>query len=879
MQSNCFSTRKHLISRIALPFCCLLLLTGECIGQAAPDSAASVTRAAGEGYAAGTLHRWLFGSLWRDLWTTPVKVPVLDLESFAGGLAPLRRGGGQQTASLRLRGADGVEYKFRSINKDPVAVLDEKLRETFVADVVQDLISTANPYGAMVTVPILNSVGILNAQPLLFVMPDSPKLGIFREEFGGMMGMLEVHPDEGEDDENGFGGSDKIVGTYSLFEKLNHDTEDRVDAVAFLKARILDIFMGDWDRHTDQWRWARFEEGDIDWWQPIPRDRDQAFSRYNGLIPWIATIMIPQLESCDADYPRLKYLTYSGRFLDRRFLSGLSWPVYDSLVQVIQPKLTDSLLLAAVHRMPDEVRETEAQVLFAVLQSRRETLPEAVRDYYEVLAAETDMHCSDEAEMVEVTRHPGGDVSVFARTLGKSGRPPIFQRTFHPDETKEIRIYMRDGDDIAVVRGVQDGSITVRVIGDGGEDRYVDSSLVRGPFLGLLPFIRTTRTATYFYDHGDESMFSINTSTAIDRTRMPEPQTDLERYEPEPPDWGWDVLPALIGAYHADLGVLIGGGPIYTRYGFRDDPYDHKLSLMAGFAPMTFLGKAEFIGDFRSLLPGSTVLITAGASGFEVLNFFGFGNETANLDDADYTYAVKQTQVYFNPRVMIPVSDPLTLDLGLGIRHVRNDLDDEKLYLQEAEPYGIDPTNLAHVEVGLTYDTRDEPAWPSSGLYARVLAKHFPSLFELLSRFETVEGELRSYLSADILTDMTLALRAGGQYNHGKHPFFEAAFLGGKGSARGYELNRFAGDAAVFGSAEWRAYLFDMRIIFPSEFGVFAFAETGRVFLEEEESDVWHPSWGGGIWLAPVERAFTFSASAGVSDEGLRIDVAAGFAF
>ena len=878
MQSNRVSAGRHFSLKIAMPLCCLLLLTGECFAQTPPDSASYVTRAAGEEYAAGTLHRWLFGSLWRDLWIAPVSVPVLNLNSFAGGLTPLRRGGGMQTASLRLRDADGVQYKFRSINKNPVSVLEENLRETFVADVVQDLISTANPYGALVAVPILNGVEILNARPLLFVMPDSPKLGAFREEFAGMLGMLEVHPDEGEG-KNGFGGSDKIIGTYSLLGKLDHDTEDRVDAVAFLKARILDIFMGDWDRHTDQWRWARFEDGDIDRWQPIPRDRDQAFSRYNGLIPWIATIMVPQLESCDADYPRLKYLTYSGRFLDRRLLAGLSWPVYDSLVQYIRPRLTDSLLLAAVQRMPAEVRTTEAQTLFRVLQSRRDALPEAVRDYYEVLAAETDMHCSDENEMVEVTRHSDGSVSVFARTLRESARPPIFRRTVYPDETNEIRIYMGDGDDIAIVRGVQDGSITVRVIGGGGKDRYVDSSLVRGPFLGLLPFIRTNRAATYFYDHGDESTFSINTSTVVDRTRMPEPQSDFERYEPEPPDWGWDLLPGLIGAYNADLGVLIGGGPIYTRYGFRDDPYDHRLTLMAGFAPIPFLGKVEFTADFRSLLPGSIMQITAGASGFEVLNFFGYGNETAYLDDTDYTYAVKQTQVYFNPRVLIPLSEPMTLDLGLGIRHVRNDLDDEKLYLQEAEPYGIDPTNLAHVEAGLTYDTRDEAAWPSSGFYARVLGKHFPALFDLLSRFETVEGELRTYLSAEILTGMTLALRAGGQYNHGRHPFFESAFLGGKGSARGYALNRFAGDAVVYGTAEWRAYLFDMQVIFPSEFGVFAFAETGRVFREEEESDVWHPSWGGGIWLAPVERAFTFSASAGLSDEDLRINVSTGFAF
>jgi hypothetical protein len=68
-------------------------------------------------------------------------------------------------------------------------------------------------------------------------------------------------------------------------------------------------------------------------------------------------------------------------------------------------------------------------------------------------------------------------------------------------------------------------------------------------------------------------------------------------------------------------------------------------------------------------------------------------------------------------------------------------------------------------------------------------------------------------------------------------------------------------------------------LLFPSEFGVLLFGETGRVFIEGEESDRWHPSWGGGIWIAPVEREFTVSVSIGLSHENTRFDVAAGFAF
>jgi len=57
----------------------------------------SVTIVAGPDFAAGGFHRWLLGDNYREEWTTPIKVPVLDLHSFGGGLKPTKKGGGAQT--------------------------------------------------------------------------------------------------------------------------------------------------------------------------------------------------------------------------------------------------------------------------------------------------------------------------------------------------------------------------------------------------------------------------------------------------------------------------------------------------------------------------------------------------------------------------------------------------------------------------------------------------------------------------------------------------------------------------------------------------------------------------------------------------------------
>src|ERR1041384_1810156 len=253
---------------------------------ATPDS---VTVTAGPQYRAGWLHRVMLGRHYRDLWTTPVRVAVLDLARVAGGLTPTKRGGGRQTKSLRFQGVDGRVYVFRSVDKDPAGAMPPELRRTFVQDILQDQISSSHPAGALVVAPLLDAAGVLHVEPRLYVLADDARLGEFRRGFAGMLGQLEERPPKVPDEEDTvFTGVTKIVSTTKLWEELDRNPANRVDSRAYLTARLLDVYVGDWDRHADQWRWARFDEGDARVWRPIPRDRDQAFSRLDGFLPRLA---------------------------------------------------------------------------------------------------------------------------------------------------------------------------------------------------------------------------------------------------------------------------------------------------------------------------------------------------------------------------------------------------------------------------------------------------------------------------------------------------------------------------------------------------------------------------------------------------------------
>src|SRR3954466_16016370 len=65
------------------------------------------------------VHRWLFGENYRQDWAMPVKLPVLHLSTWHGGLTPVKQGGGMESKSLRLVDKSGQEWVLRSVEKTP----------------------------------------------------------------------------------------------------------------------------------------------------------------------------------------------------------------------------------------------------------------------------------------------------------------------------------------------------------------------------------------------------------------------------------------------------------------------------------------------------------------------------------------------------------------------------------------------------------------------------------------------------------------------------------------------------------------------------------------------------------------------------------------
>lgn len=331
-------------------------------------------------YRASPLHRMLMGDGYRDVWATPIHAPVVDLRGFAGGLTPERRGGGRQTRSLRLRGADGHEYRFRSLDKDQSRAL-APLPRLLMGRIRQDQVSALHPGASLVAGGLQDAAGVLTATPRLGVLPTGPSLPEeFTADFGALAGTLQIRPPDG------FAGAERVVGTGSLWEELRKAPGDRVDARAYLTARLLDVYMGDWDRHEGQLRWGRMRRGGAGEWVVIPRDRDYAFADYGGVLPGLARRVDPKIVRFDTAYRDLRGLLVKSRALDRRLLCGVTPQAWDSTAAATARALSDSAIAASIARMPREWVARSAP-LAATLRARRDRLPAAARRFRQHLHA------------------------------------------------------------------------------------------------------------------------------------------------------------------------------------------------------------------------------------------------------------------------------------------------------------------------------------------------------------------------------------------------------------------------------------------------------------------------------------------------------------
>jgi hypothetical protein len=799
----------------------------------------------------GKWHRRLFGENYRKEWAAETKVPVIRLSAIKGGLTPVQRGGGHQTLSLRLKDKKGKEWVLRTVDKNPVVLIPVALRETFARDIVQDNMSAQHPYSALVVPPIAEAVGVAHANPLIGLVVPDENLGMYEKLFANTLCLLEEREPEGKSD-----------NSIKMMQHLDKDNDNRVDSTAYLRAKILDLILGDWDRHFDQWRWRDEQKGSGKKYLPVPRDRDQVFYVNEGMFaktasrPWI----LPYLEGFGGRIRNVNTFMYNGRQLSSRFLDQFSYEEWMRISKEAINSLTDSVFHQALSQLPAAAKAIRYRQLLTGLKERRSNMEKAMSDYYYFLSKIVDIKTTDKNELVEIkdTSNNGLLVNIYKLSKERKVKELFYSRVFHPAETKEIRLFISKGDDSIYINN-RSSSIRLRIVGGKGNKAY---------------HVEAAAGKIKVYELKDNAVFSgkgslLQKYLSNDSAGTVYMPTDL-----------YNVTGPLIAAgYNNDDGILLGAGIKHTHRGFRRLPYGsvQQLTFLHSFSSSSFQVKykGEWIHAF-----GKTDLLLNGLvkAPHNTQNFFGLGNETLFDKTGDY---VK----YYRARFNLYQADALlrwrqnkhsALYAGPSFQFYHFDADKNKdrfitnpgmLHTYDSATIGKDKS-FAGAIVRYTYDKRDNALLPANGGYFSVQLQGYAGLNQYAGSFAQLIPELSLYKSLDRQSAIVLANRTGGGITLGNSAFYQSLFLGGHENLLGYRQYRFAGQRMLYNNVELRIKIADIAsYILPGQFGLIGFYDIGRVWVNHDKSGFWHQGAGGGIYFAPAQMV-VLKAVVGASREG-----------
>jgi hypothetical protein len=822
-------------------------------------------------YEKGKFHRFWMGDNYRDVWNTNVELPVFDIGSEKGGLSIIKRGGGQQTRSIRLEDTNGKQYVLRSVNKYVENALPQDFQNTIAVDVVQDGISASHPYAAITVPQLADAAGIMHTNPKIVWAPDDSRLGIYREELANGIYLFEERPDGNRDDVASFERSENIVSTAKAIDKTQKDHDHLIDQYAVLRARLFDILINDWDRHDDQWRWATFKEDKRTIYRPIPRDRDQVYFVNEGVLMWLASRKwaMRKLQGFDYNISDVEGLGFNSRFFDRTFITEPDLNDWISIANEMQNNLTDSVIHQSIMALPKNIYDLSGPEIENKLKSRRDLLPEYAKEYYYFLANSVDVVGTNEREFFEVTRLQNGNtqVSVFVLSNKKGKiKEQVYYREFKYPDTKEIRLYGLKGDDIFKINGSGKKGIKVRIIGGKGEDSIADYSKVRG--LGKNTIVYDEKGKNNEIVGNRETSFRLSKSESVNAY-------DRKQFQYN------KTMPLLYAGYNIDDGVFLGGGAKIYRYNFRDSTI-HKISARVSF--QTGASAFAYDGLFTSFSQTFDLKLIAELSfPRNVDNYFGLGNNTQKTTDDKQYYRVRYKYAYLNPMLQQTVGKNFSYSFGPFYQYIY--LTDTanryvgEIYPQSADSLAYVPNNYLGMNVMYNLDTRNSDILPSRGIAWETELLGFYSIKKEGENFIKLRSDLSFYLSFRKDPRVVFAFRLGGAINIGDYEFFHANFLGGKTNLRGFRSNRFAGDQSFYANTEIRVKLLNIKsYLLNGQTGVLLFNDIGRVWVKGENSKTWHDGYGAGIWVTPFDfTALTLTYSR--SNEENLIDFTLRFLF
>lgn len=838
----------------------LSLLAGSLTAQeGAPVTRDSVTLAPGPQFSTTTWVRWLatpmFGSRYRKLWRTPITLPVLDLQATRGGLRIVGTGTGIEAGLVLMEAADGSHWIFWPLDRVDPRDTSNVLPGNISRGLIADFTSGRNPAGPLVAAALAEASGVPNAQAWLVALPTDGRLTVSDSSYAGQAGYLVQSDPLAQADSVGPVRAGDVATSLVLLHRILGNPTERVDAEATLQTLLFNVYVGNLNPTFLNWRWkAEAVPGGVVW-RPLGLFRETALAQYNGLATYLARPLMPDLARFEGKYPHTLTGVPDQAAAFRFFLGSLGRPQWDSVATALQTRLTDSVIAAAVSRLPPAYFREIGSKTERILRERRDNLPTAVERMFEQVRSEAEVHGTTGTDQITANWLTPDSLALL---IGPR------ELRFSAKETKRVNLFLLQGTDTVFVTGAR---------GEGPELDIVPTSP------GTMHLADSTRSHAVQIRTKDMTV-SVDPPGAVPvlSTVPTNALLQLDSAGVERTDGKKALSPTVVFSISSGTGVLIGGGIARTDWSGDARPYRNRSTLRAAYGTESHSGVIELETDFRWTHTPLQLHVDAVASGVTAIYFYGFGNETPSTNSSSY-YRAGRNIYALAPSVVYPVSQRVRFGAGINLARVETPMD-SNLFISVDQPYGTPTFSAVGLPGSVTYDSRDVRGAPRHGIYALAQGAWYPVVSGSGAAFGTVSASLASYVTPRWWQAMTVATRLSGTATFGDVPYFESAYIGGGRTVRGLPQGRYEGDQAVFGNLDLRLRVSRIQFVMPWDFGLLGLADLGRVFVSGQSSKEWHPSVGGGAWVALLDRSLAASLNVATgAGQGVFINAGAGFSF
>lgn len=778
----------------------------------------------------GSFYTWAWGKHYRDIYYKPVTVPSLSLNTSYGGLSlishrPMLHAyilGNRQNQLFLLKPLGGsssfLESKFfRDVYRH------EDFKDTYLNDFITEAYTIVHPYMFLVSESLAKSADICSMDSHIYYLGKSDITDtILNDDYlKDKLVSISQLPEIKE--------KNVLTSADALIDSLHNSHYTSVDQSTYIKMRLFDILIGDWNKVSENWYWLPTTKGDSVVYQPQVIDRSHAFTKVDGFLfkGLLSMLGVSFITNYEAHISNIKKINTLALPLDIALTQNSTADDWRKQAQILKSEMTDYVIDEAFANLPKEMQDEDVLRLKQSLKTRRRNLEGIAQKYYIALQKNPIITGTNKNDKFVIDQK-GKELHI--RVYDKETNQLILDKKYNPKYTKEIWIYGLEGDDNFEVNK-EKRNIAVLLINGKGNNGY-DIKQGKNVFV-------------YESESQKDSLKSLKKAKVI----IPNDQSALKYDYQQLRHTSFSITP--IGIYDSDMGLNLGTSMSYTVYGFRRAPYTrmHQISydVKNGFI---YQGIFPSYDEKKSL----HVMAQVGSPAY-FTNFFGFGNNTDGFKDEDKSYnRVNINKYMLKPSLYYNISKDQTFNVYAAVEayKVKNPENRDRYINEFYEDDNSIFVSKFFIDLGAAYELNKKMQHFISSVKLSVSSGWTMNTRDPQRNFAYMKGEVGVNLQlTDRITFATLF--KGKSIFSDKYDFFQAATT----ELRGYRNNRFIGQHSFYQYSDIRLDMGRLdNPLTPLNYGIFIGADHGRVWYPGNDSQKWHSSYGGGFWLTLL-RKFT----------------------